>query len=231
MKRIVVLFVLSGIVFTILFSLFVRNNSSSVSSFTKYIPKEKVESSSLERNNTIDLSRVIASREKDTNIEHQPRRFKTISERNIASIKKISHGSEDTKFLEGESFRRIEDLYVIEKNDFTEGLYEVVERRNRYVIVRSESPVGTSTMAVVRVKGSKHLGIVTGVLKVQLENFSDRDILLDGHNYEISSEYQHLNRVFYQFESLEEAKAAYEDIKDRVAHVEIEILQFERSER
>lgn len=134
-------------------------------------------------------------------------------------------------YEENQSFKKLKNFYVVPKRDFKPGVYEVVERRAAFYIVKSDYPVGDSTLTVVTVKGSKYLGVVTGVLKVQLDDYSNRDEILDGHNYTVLNEFEHINRVFYKLEGFDEASAAYEDIKERVPYVELEILQYERTER
>ena len=234
MKRISVLLVLSGIVFSIIVWFTKHGSNNSSQSFSNYIPKKKetLTTKSLKKSqvNTVDISRAIANRVEKPNLDSLPKRYPK-----LGTVKKGA-ALDTSKYLpdfqEGDDpIRRIDDLYAIPREDFVEGSYELVEKRSSFYIVKSEFALGDGSLAVVGVKGSKYLGIATGVVKVELFNFSQKDSILIGYDYEIQEEYQHLNRVFYKFDTLEEARLAYASLKGKVQSAQLEILQFERSER
>ena len=140
---------------------------------------------------------------------------------------------EDIFFPEGEELVRLDSFYVVPLDQLNHDSYKVIEKRSTYAIVESEVPVGDESLAVVAVKGSRHLGVVTGVLKVHLQHFTQRDLVLDGFHYEISQEYEHLSRVLYKLDNYEQAQIAFSKLSSdpRVISAELEVLQFERGER
>lgn len=224
MKRTSFVLVLSGIAFSIYFLL-----SSEPSVKVENIkPKNTVVATNYQPlqnfNNPKNISRDIAAKD---NLKNQNYDFKKLE----SNENKIEIMFNQIQYKKNEDFKRLKNFYVIPKAEFRPNTYEVYEKRAAYYIVKSDFPVGNSDLAVVTVKGSKYLGIVTGVLKVELDDFSAKDKILAGHDYTITAEYEHLNRVFYQLNGLEESMAAYSAIKNLVPYAELEILQYERSER
>ena len=225
MKRISVILVSSGIIFAIYFfnttsQKFVFEEGSSVARTAKEV--NYFDKSQTAAKTNVENSRSVATKSSESSnqrVENQSR------------PEPITIDFEKIRYPASERFKKLKNFYVIKKEDYVPGDFEVYEKRAAFYIVRSDFPVGSSNLSVVTVNGSKYLGIVTGVLKVELDDYSQRDEILAGHNYTITSEFAHLNRVFYQLDGLEAAKAAYSYIKDKVPYAELEILQYERRER
>lgn len=224
MKRTSVILVMSGIVIAIYFF---STNSNESAGFSKYVSKKKTKK--ISKSSPIDISRQIAA-QNNSKLKISPTK-EIIKLDSRESAPSASFDFNEVAFTDDETIKVIDSLYVVQKEDFVPDSYKVIDKRSTFYIVESEYPVGDTTLAVVAVKGSKYLGVVTGILKVELNNFSERDTILSGHDYEIHTEFEHLNIVFYKLDGYEQAKAAYEAVKDLVPYADLEILQYERSER
>lgn len=183
----------------------------------------------------IDISRIIASES-----ESKQKRSRVVIPKS-QPLKKRGQNSkvvtdidlDKIVFPKNQDFLKLDSFYVVPIEELSGNDYTVIEKRRAYAIVQSDFPVGDESLAVVAVKGSKHLGIVTGILKVHLKDFSLKDDVLAGFQYDIAQEYEHIARLLYKLDGFNQAVNAYNKLKkdDDVFSAELEILQFERSER
>lgn len=225
MKRTSVILVLSGIFIAIYFYSSSSDESANSPRFSKYVKK------TVPKKNIVDISRDIANQaDQDPTFKIVSQKQKLTEVSSKSNLKSDTFDLRDIQFGD-ERIKALDSLHVVPKEDFVPNSYKVIDKRNTFYIVESEYPVGDSSLTVVAVQGSNYLGVATGILMVELYDYSQRDFILEGHAYQIYEEYEHLNRVFYKFENYEEAKTAYKSILGIVPAVELEILQYERSER
>ena len=136
-------------------------------------------------------------------------------------------------FEDGQEFAPMEDMYAVRKEDIDLSKFDIVEDRGYFVVIKSQQAPSVDILEVVKVKGSKKLGIFTGILKVKLNDFELADSMLDQYAHEIEESYPQIGRVFYKFYSYQETIEAFNFLKSHpnVNSVDVEILQYERSSR
>ena len=225
---------------TALLYLINKNPENESLGYERYISKNKSEKN--ERENKSSQSKI-------KNVQER----KNMSNRNISSVspgaenielnlKKLSQAKfakheflNDDLFVfeDGQEFAPIEDFYSVRKEDIDLSQFNIIEDRGYFVVIKSQQAPSVDILEVVKVKGSKKLGIFTGILKVKLNDFELADSMLDQYAHEIEETYPQIGRVFYKFYSYQETMEAFIFLKSHpnVNSVDVEILQYERSSR
>jgi hypothetical protein len=105
------------------------------------------------------------------------------------------------------------------------------EKLNHLIIESEEIPSGAFKVTQNADNGS--IGIMTGIIKVKLIDFSLYNQLFEHNNYFVESTYDYINLVHYKFSDIDLALKENENLKSHsnVKRVSLEILEFSRHSR
>lgn len=138
----------------------------------------------------------------------------------------------DFKDASGNQYLLLDDYHAIRRSHENQNDFPQAILKNGYFIVQEPPGPGERTR-VLKNASTGGLAVFTGVLKTRLKDMNFADELASNFQCQVANRYDHINAVFYQFESYEETLAAHRAFQEHpwVISSEIELLEGERGPR
>ena len=124
------------------------------------------------------------------------------------------------------------DIYALKDTEEIPDDYTIIDKKlGHYIVKTNQTP--KNALGIVAVAGSKSFAIFTGVLRITLYDYEDKDVVLNDFDGNTAHSYEHLNTVLFQFDQFEKTMLAFKDLEGRaeVKKVSIELLQYQRSSK
>ena len=163
------------------------------------------------------------NKDKIQKLKMRSKKFKLF--RKIASLSNI-----DKPFKSGEeSYSLVDDKLAVLKNKLSFDHPAIIGEKPGYYLVSVDKFNGEGSKVVFNNR-TKQYGVFTGIIKVKLYDFADRDSLFNNLAYTIEDSYDQIRVVHYRFDDYEQTISANSSLQNstKVERSNIEVLEFER---
>ena len=161
----------------------------------------------------------------------RPSRFLEMKKKLGSNDKPHKRSKGDFSNGRGEAFSLVENLSALEPGR-AEGYDEETEILNGFYLVSGSAAPGRS-LPVVKNEETGNYAVFTKVIKAKLKDFSYEFEIARDSDGDIAESFEHINTVFYRYESYEKTLEALGAIRKRpeVIRAEIEVLENRRQPR
>ena len=138
----------------------------------------------------------------------------------------------DFKGPQGHEYSLLAGYHAVKKTSANAQDYPQAMVKNGFFIVEGQGAPGDAARVLKNLNTHKHV-IFTGILKTRLKDLGYMDQVVKDWPCEVVEVYEHLNAVFYRFDSYEETLAAHRALSANplVLSSEIELLEGERTSK